>query len=186
MEGPSDVIYLRTWLQMYARAAELDQLEQGKHFQFQMYGGALLDSLCLQTSEDDPGKERQKLVEMFSFSRNAYVVMDSDAVKSADGTVFDKSNFTAAKQFIKTQIESLNAQGYKLGLWFAEGDTTLRTIEDYLDDESKAAVSPSLSKRIAAERRVASWSGKSLTDFAEVIPEIERLDNRIRSWQPGQ
>lgn len=182
VEGPSDVIYIRGWLRMYARKIGGKQFVQGKHFQFQMYGGALLDSLYLQEQEGDPDVERRKLVDMFSFSRNAFVVMDSDAVKSDDGLIKDRSNYSAAKKYIKNQIEKLNIQGYKLGLWFAENDTKLRTIEEYLDEDSKN-IARSGSKRVAAEKRVASWSGRHIDDFPEILPEIKMLYEKILSWQ---
>lgn len=183
VEGPSDVIYLREWLRMHARKEGRKQLVQGQHYEFQMYGGSLLDSLCLQQLDNSPNSERQKLVEMFSFSRNAYVVMDSDAVTSEAGKIVDKSTYVAAKQFIKNQIAILNSRGYKIGLWFAEDDTSLRTIEDYLDEASKSAVGASLPKRVAAERRTAQWSSKILLDFPAVAPEIEKLYEQILAWQ---
>ncbi len=186
VEGPSDVIYISKWLDMYAEENGLDKLRQGRDFEFQMYGGALLTSLCLQSEANDPSEERKKLVEMFSFSRNAYVVMDSDAVKDDKGETFDISTFADAKRFVKAQIEKLNSERHLLGLWFAEGDFELRTIEDYLDEKSIEAVPKSIrenQKKLAAERRVAHWCEKSLQDFPAVVPEINKMFDCIKSWQ---
>ena len=182
VEGPSDVVYLNKWLDLYAAENGLSRTRQGEHFEFQMYGGALLDSLCLIKSDSDENEERRKLVEMFSFSRNAFIVMDSDAVRTDPNTVRDQSTFFTAKNFIKKQASQLNTQGYQIGLWYAEGDTTLRTIEDYLDDLSLQTRGPT--KKITAQKRVAQWEQKKLSDFPEPLAlEIEKLYNHILAWQ---
>ena len=183
VEGPSDAIYLKNWLDMYARNNSLPQLIQGSNFEFQMYGGALLDSLCLMKGEEESTFEKRKLIEMFSFSRNAYVVMDSDAVIRPDNEIYDQSNFKAAKLFIKNQIFNMNQKGYKLGLWFSEGNTELRTIEDYLDHSSLDTVA-SGRKKIEAQKRVAKWGNKKIGDFDSPLSnEIKMLYEQISEWQ---
>ena len=107
VEGPSDVVYLEKWLDMYASENEFPAWRRGRNFEFQIYGGSILDSLCLIKDGSSSSEiENNKLVEMFSFSRNAFIIIDSDAVKKADGTVVDQSNFFEAKQHIKKQIKS--------------------------------------------------------------------------------
>ena len=181
VEGPSDVIYLDKWLKMHSEENALPVLRRGIDFEFQMYGGTLLDSICLIKNGSDEAKEQRKLVSMFSFSRNAYVLADSDAVFSDDGSVVDKSNFFAAKKFIQSEINRLNSQGYKLGMWYAENDTELRTIEDYLDEDS-LGIAISSTKKIAAQKRVATWTEKKLNDFpAPLSTEIAKLEH-ICTW----
>ncbi len=183
VEGPSDAIYLKSWLDMYTRENNLSQLLQGSHFEFQMYGGTLLDSISLIKSGRDIPIQGRKLVEMFSFSRNAYIVIDSDAIKRDDGAIGDKSNFQKAKLFIKRQVTRLNHDGYRLGLWYPEGDNKLRTIEDYLDADSLSA-GTSNTKKIAAQKRVALWSEKNLHDFPKALGiEIKKLYEQISNWQ---
>lgn len=188
VEGPSDVVYLRRWLEMYCEENSLAQLRQGLDFEFQMFGGALLDSLSLKNSTAMSVEEQQrKLIEMFSFSRNAFVIIDSDAVER-DGVVVDQSNFSAAKAFIKLQFELLQTQGFKLGLWFEYGNTEKRTLEDYLDSESvKKHGSQSesgKSKKRYAQAVVQDWTDqKVLSDFPnELSRQIENLAKTIRSW----
>jgi len=170
---------------MYARESGNEMLAQGHHFEFQMYGGAILDSLCLQSDERLARYQNSKLVEMFSFSRNAYVVLDSDAVKSADSNVIDKSNFAKAKEFIKSQFNQLSSQGFQLGLWYPEGDIKLTTIEDYLDNQS-LQIGKSATKKVAAEKRTQNWADteKKLSDFPEAKIEVEKLHSMILGWQP--
>jgi len=187
VEGPSDVIYIRKWLEMYANEVDRPPLRQGAEYEFQMYGGSLLDSLSVSESNGgDPKEEQKKLVQMFSFSRNGYVVMDSDAEKVGDKITY-KSNFENAKKYVKNQIESMNLDGSKLGLWYAENNTDLRTIEDYLDEESKNSVSKPIAKRqkkVAAQTRVDKWANKKLEEFPFALKdEIQKLYNKIESWQ---
>ena len=184
VEGPSDVIYLKNWLDMYAAENNKNILLQGKDYDFQMYGGAILDSICLIRDGANEAEEHRKLVAMFSFSRNAFVIIDSDAEKQADGLVKDKSNFVVAKKFIKGQIENLRGKGKNLGLWYKDGDTDIRTLEDYLDADSKSVL-PSGTKKIRALRIVEFWEerNKKLSDFPNQLSvEIKVLYEMIEQW----
>ena len=185
VEGPSDVIYIKKWLAMFAHENDCELFTQGVDFEFQMYGGTLLDSLSLIKIGEDPSQEHRKLVSMFSFSRNAYVVIDSDAIKNEDGKIIDQSNFFNAKNYIKSQMNNMNSDGYKVGIWFDEGNTEIRTIEDYLDENSKKAAPKSLSKKIRAQKISESWGKtKTLSDFKSGLRgEIAKLYNLIKSWQ---
>lgn len=185
VEGPSDVIYITSWLELYADEFGEEKLKQGHHYEFQMYGGAILDSLSLQSDDASAAQQNTKLVEMFSFSRNAYVVMDSDAVKSADDKVVDRSNFSKAKKFIQEQFEQLSSSDCSLGLWYPEGDIKLKTIEEYLDTDS-LLIAKSATKKIAAEKRTQSWANgaKKMSDFPEAKIEVTKLHSTILGWQP--
>lgn len=182
VEGPSDVIYIKKWLDMYADENNKNIFLQGKDYEFQMYGGTILDSICLIKGGANEAEQHKKLVAMFSFSRNAFVVIDSDAEKQPDGTIKDKSNFVAAKKFIKGQMDTLQAQGKNLGLWYNEGDIDVRTIEDYLDDNYEAIKG---TKKIRAQRIVESWDERKmkLSDFSNnLVAEIKKLYETIEQW----
>jgi predicted ATP-dependent endonuclease of OLD family len=186
VEGPSDVIYIKKWLEMYAKENEKPILRQGTDYEFQMFGGALLDSLCLIKEELDEEEECKILVSMFSFSRNAFVVTDSDAVKKDNGEIVDQSNFRNAKEFIANQFDEL-PEGYNVGLWYKENNTEVRTLEDYLDADTIKAVGikvGSPTKKIYAQRVVDSWGvDKKLSAFEhELEKEIKSLDDTIRTW----
>lgn len=186
VEGPSDVIYISKWLEMYANLHGLRVFKKGEDFEFQMYGGAILDSICIEGGETSVDIERKKIVTMFSFSRNAYVVIDSDSCQNEDDSIVDKSKFSDAKNYIKNELEKLKGQNNNVGIWFPEGDTTFRTIEDYLDEDSLASVPSSGSKRKKAQMIVNSWRyEKSLTSFCvELQDEIKKLYDCINKWQP--
>ena len=185
VEGASDVVYIKKWLEMYVKENNINEKPiQGRHYEFQMYGGTLLDSLCLIKNNSDEEEEYKKLVSMFSFSRNSFIVIDSDCVKNADDEIIDISKFKAAKQYIKNAIENLAKENYNLGLWFKKGSTTIRTIEDYLDQESKDFRKPSWTKKITAQKVTESWNEtKKLEDFPHNLKnEIKTLYECIKTW----
>jgi predicted ATP-dependent endonuclease of OLD family len=185
VEGPSDVIYIKKWLEMYTCENDKSSLQQGRDYEFQMFGGTLLDSLCLIHEGEDEEESYKKLVSMFSFSRNAFVVIDSDAIEKSDGEIVDKSNFFKAKKYIKEQFESLKDTREGIGLWYEEGNTEIRTMESYLDDESVDFIKPSWTKKISAQKVTENWTeDKKLSDFkGDLNGEIEKLYDAIAIWK---
>jgi hypothetical protein len=184
VEGPSDIVYIQKWLEMYAEENNLKKNIQGRDYEYQMFSGTLLDSLCYIKDGLSEDEEYKKLVSIFSFSKNAFVVIDSDAVYNADGEIIDKSNFANAKSFIKKQFESLSENNRKLGLWYKEGETDIRTMESYLDEESVNLIKSSWTKKIAAQKVTKSWrSEKKLSNFNNGLNgEIETLYETIEEW----
>ncbi|PSW06081.1 AAA family ATPase [Photobacterium lipolyticum] len=185
VEGPSDIIYIRKWLEMYANENELTPLTQGHHYEFQMFGGTLLDSLCCIKDGLSEYVEFKKLVSIFSFSRNAYLITDSDAIKK-ENVIIDQSKFSAAKDFFANEFDALLEDGYKLGLWYKRHDTEVRTLEDYLDSrslEENGSLS-STTKKLYALKVTNSWDEeRKLNDFKNNLNnEIHDLDAMIRSW----
>jgi hypothetical protein len=183
VEGPSDVIYIKKWLEIYSKENNVKLFTQGRDYEFHMFGGTLLDSLSLIKPDEKKDDEYKKLVSMFSFSRNAYVVIDSDAVKTADGEIVDKSNFKNAKIYIKSQFNKLLVDSAKLGLWYKEGDTDIRTMEDYLDEDSLELIKKSWTKKVTAQKLTESWKSKKLSNFPNNLEnEIASLYKIIKSW----
>ncbi|SFB74875.1 AAA domain-containing protein, putative AbiEii toxin, Type IV TA system [Flexibacter flexilis DSM 6793] len=188
VEGPSDIIYIRKWLEMFATEKKLPKLKQGVNYEFQMYGGALLDSICLMNTGNSEESELKKLVSMFSFSRNAFVITDSDAVKKDNGVIFDQSKFKEAKDFILSEFQKLSNLNYSLGLWYKKNNVEIRTLEDYIDEHSirqfKSQNKSGLTKKIYAQFVTNSWNETiSLKNFKHsLIDEIEILYNTILKW----
>jgi predicted ATP-dependent endonuclease of OLD family len=71
VEGPSDRIYIRHWLNAVA-----PNLKEGIHFSVMFYGGKLLSNL----SADDESLEN--LIPLLPINRNVIVVMDRDRSKA--------------------------------------------------------------------------------------------------------
>ncbi|NVK63230.1 MAG: AAA family ATPase [Flavobacteriales bacterium] len=187
VEGPSDVVYIKKWLDMYIAENELPKLIQGTHYEFQMYGGTLLDSLCLMKNDHSEEDELKKLVSMFSFSRNAYLITDSDAIRKDDGTIVDQSNFKKAKEFVANEFEKLSKNNYNLGLWYKKDNTEIRTLENYLDDKTiedfRLQSKSGLTKKIYAQKVTQSWDNRTLADFKfSLSEEIKVLYETIAEW----
>lgn len=70
VEGPSDRIYINRWLSLIA-----SDLIEGIHYSMMFYGGSTLKHFA---AVDDPTDD---LVEVLRINRNAFFVMDRDAVK---------------------------------------------------------------------------------------------------------
>lgn len=184
VEGPSDVIFIKRWIEMYCIQNRIHKFEQGLHYEFKMFGGTLLDSLCLTKKNIEAASDNmKKLVEMFSFSRNAYVVIDSDAVIK-DGKIYDKSNFEAAKLFIENEVQELEKNGYLVGLWFQKGDDTVTTIEGYIDSDTLDSKKASETKKLFAQRVTKQWDNNfRLSNFPHDLEErIKNLVEMIVKW----
>lgn len=77
VEGPSDRIYIKKWLELFGG----NDLEEGLDYQFLYYGGTLLSHYTANVEEK---KNTDSLIEMLKINRHSYVVMDSDKKSSED------------------------------------------------------------------------------------------------------
>jgi len=68
VEGPSDRLYLRKWLELYD-----SELREGLHYSFAFYGGSVLSHFS--AGELD---EIGDYIKILRINRHAYVVMDHD------------------------------------------------------------------------------------------------------------
>lgn len=106
VEGPSDRIYLKHWLDNVA-----SDMVEGVHYTIMFYGGALLRHL---TASDEALDE---FIQLRRLNRNMAIVIDSDREKSDDK--------------LKPHASRLNAEMSKDGgySWITAG----REIENYID-----------------------------------------------------
>lgn len=77
VEGPSDRIYIKKWLELFGG----NDLEEGLDYQFLYYGGTLLSHYTANVEEK---KNTDSLIEMLKINRHSYVVMGSDKKSSED------------------------------------------------------------------------------------------------------
>lgn len=186
VEGPSDVVLIDKWIKMYCHQNSVPVLQRGIHYEFQMFGGTLLDSLCL---IDDGRIEEsvavKKIIEMFSFSRNAYIVIDSDA-EEINSIVTDRSNFKKAKDFIEAEVYDLKSKGMNVGIWYDKGNVSARTLEDYIDQCTieKVGSRGSFTKKIYAQKVANNWDiYRPLSNFPNGLKrKISDLVDVIQTW----
>ncbi len=112
VEGPSDRIYIKKWIEIWTDG----RLKEGLHYQCMFYGGSVLSHI----SVDSEGKAVEDLVDLLKLNRNSIVVMDSDKKNAED-------SINANKQRIMDEVKASN-----IGLdWLTEG----KEIENYVPVE---------------------------------------------------
>jgi putative ATP-dependent endonuclease of the OLD family len=116
VEGPSDRIYIRKWLELISEG----KLKEGVHYNTIFYGGKLLSHL-----EATTPNEAQKFVSILSINRNAAILIDSDRHQGKTGINPRKPrmNINETKTRIKNEVSEVN--GF---VWVTEG----REVENYI------------------------------------------------------
>jgi energy-coupling factor transporter ATP-binding protein EcfA2 len=175
VEGPSDRIYIKTWMERRAQARGINAPIERIHYTFVTYGGALLKHLTLR--DDDPQR-----IAMRSVNRNFAVIIDRD-VTGADAPI------SAEKQRLLTEAAAL---GHETAVWITEG----YTIEDYLPHSCQTWLSKDSMGRTVVRGSKVELAGKfrnaSLDWTGNCAPESDlqlRIDNLltlIEQWQTPQ
>ena len=106
VEGPSDIIYLRHWIEKLN-----PQLQEGVHYSIMFYGGSLLSHVSLSEKVDE---EVEKFIRLLPINQNSFVIMDSDQEDS-------ESNLKSRVKRIAKECPNAH--------WI----TTGREIENYLN-----------------------------------------------------
>ncbi len=127
VEGPSDRIYLKKWLDIFSDG----ELQEGKDYSFLYFGGTNLASFTVLDDLD------QNLINILSTSRKAYLITDSDC---SSQTSRDSDDFKAYLSSMLGRLQLANADNTGLDssvedyvkVWITEG----REIENYLCKES--------------------------------------------------
>lgn len=168
VEGPSDRVYLRAWLDL----ASDDELIEGIHYSVMFYGGRMLNSL----TSDDPGAEAlaDDLISLRRLNRNSLVLIDSDKSSAAD-------TINATKQRI---VDEYEREGDRPGSHGFAWVTAGRTIENY--------VPPSLlAQAMAAAHPNATltWGGDQWVDPLRVtsgtparVDKVAVAREAVRAW----
>ena len=177
VEGPSDRIYIKSWLERRAEVRGMRAPIERVHFGFVTYGGALLKYLTL--ADDDSQR-----VAIRSINQNFVVVIDRDLPASSTEQI------GLEKQRLLTEATALGQSEF---VWITQG----YTIENYLPDHYSRWISTDatgrtgvrgLSKVELASRfrdKEKYWSSccASETDLEQ---HIDKLLDMIEQWQTPQ
>ena len=190
VEGPSDRIYVRRWLELVSGGA----LKEGVHYSIMFYGGKLLSHLTAL-----PPDEKETLVNTLSINRNVALLMDSDrhlgGGRTAQGrTRKPRLGINDTKKRIKEEIASVN--GF---VWVTEG----REVENYMPDAVLHAISGSSGgsvglydkipddpvlkgfsgdKLLIASAATAIWSVEHIEASIDLSANTKALANVVRRW----
>lgn len=173
VEGPTDAIYIEKWLEMYQiENVKTVKYRSGLNYQFQMYGGALLKHYT------DDTDLKKSITDMLKINTKRFVVFDSDIEEEVD-----KSTFGKYKTAVMDEIKDNNFYWY---------DTEIKTIEDYIPDQSRAeayrvkADKPkSGDKYKHAIKNIQKWEVEKLKleNFdPHLEPQIAKVFKAIESW----
>ena len=117
VEGPSDRIYLRRWIELVTDK----ELIEDVHYTIMFYGGKLLANLTAK-SPDEAGE----LISLIRINRNAAIVIDSDRHPNPETkgkrTQQPRMRLGKTKLRVREEIEALNGVA-----WITEG----REVENY-------------------------------------------------------
>lgn len=144
VEGPSDRIYIKKWLEM-----KCPDYQEGLNYAFQYYGGKILSHYSL----NDVAFE--EYLNILKINRNAYVVMDSDKEEK-----YEEKDLRDTKQRIIKECKENN-----IGYWVTEG----REVENYLSDNLLSKFKGQVIKRDIykpIKDYLADFEKKSKVDFA--------------------
>ncbi len=179
VEGPSDRIYIKAWLDRLAiDRGEIPPIER-VHYAFVSYGGALLKHLAL--GGDEPAK-----VDLRAINRNFVVVIDRDLQPD------DDTALTGEKARFLAEAAALGAGGQ---VWITQG----YTIESYLPSDWPAAARhivrsdgrvrvQGISKVELADRFASAanpWT-ESFAAESDLPDRIAQLLDRVSAWQTPQ
>lgn len=109
VEGPSDRIYLRRWIELRSGGA----LREGAHYAVMFYGGKVLSHFHALAPDSE---EVEDLVSLLRLNRNVAVMMDSDRATAGAG-------LDATKERVIAEVK-----GYGGMAWVTEG----REVENYI------------------------------------------------------
>lgn len=190
VEGPSDRIYVRRWLELISGGT----LKEGVHYSIMFYGGKLLSHLTAL-----PPDEKETLVNTLSINRNVALLMDSDRHLGGDKTARGRTRkprlgINDTKKRIKDEIASV--KGF---VWVTEG----REIENYMPDAVLQAISgnptgsvglydkipesPVLKgfsgdKLMIASAASSIWRVEHIEASADLSANMKALANVVRRW----
>lgn len=192
VEGPSDVIYIKTFLNMYIRDNNnCSDLEYGRDYIFGMYGGTLLYNYYFYEKSSDP-KDIKKIIAFTEFNKNFYIVIDSDAaedVKNNSDQTIDKSTFGTAKYYIAKEITKHQKHKKNIGIWYEKNNKTYNTIEKYIEgpNELKNLIGKKLNSKVEKSIKVIKFLNDNenikLIDVGEELnKKIKDIYNKIESW----
>jgi energy-coupling factor transporter ATP-binding protein EcfA2 len=121
VEGPSDRLYIKYWLQRWCREHAEAELVENVHYSFVLYGGSIL-------SHYHAGEELQteEAISMLRINRNSFVVIDRDHDFEFDGDVAHRTKKDSAKYKVLDQLDESST-------WITRG----YTVESYLPDAFK-------------------------------------------------
>lgn len=157
VEGPSDRIYLRHWLEMAAPG----EFIEGIHYSVMFYGGGLLRHL----TAEDPSVE--EFISLRRLNRHSAVLIDSDKTSSS-------KRISDTKIRIRDEFDRDDMPGFA---WI----TACRTIENYVPSETLSAAVAGVHTRSTYQPPADKWD-----DPLHIVPTAPSRGRTRAGTEKGQ
>lgn len=184
VEGISDVIYLRRWIDLYCASVSLPVPVEGSEYAFMEYGGRCLKHFDFSASDsDDLALEDAKwLLPALAFSRNTYVVMDSD--KRDDTSMINATKL----ETISKARESWVTIGREIENYISPeiaSEIFGNQLEQYSSaSETYAANKPGRLDKKKTARDAVSMMTQENWDNYDLAAQVKALVDAISGWNP--
>lgn len=177
VEGPSDKIYLKTWLEKFACEEKKKSIKWGVDCDIVWYGGSNLANLSVGFWRQATCKDVSKLLELAAINPNAAIVVDRDD--------FPDDNMSEHKRRVKDKCHRRC-----VFFWMTEEST----IENYIPKSVKKQLGGFNRKpprKVDNAKRYREWAREKqpgqvlLEDDMDLKRQIRRLFDKITSWNSG-
>lgn len=183
VEGPSDRIYINSWLKTYNNGI----LTEGKDYQCVFYGGRLLSNLSFE--------EETELVNLLSVNRNAIIVLDSD--KKVSSTPLNNTKKRIISEAEKRGILVWVTKGREIENYIPEiiikkkyNKENAKTkfgqfqnVEEFIDKLKKGEGNKFLRDKINFAIDITNnYDWNSFSDCYDLDKMITKVSNKISDW----
>nr|WP_274708120.1 AAA family ATPase [Arthrobacter sp. H16F315] len=164
VEGPSDRIYLKHWIEKLAP----DRFVEGTHYSIMFYGGSLLSALSPLDAE-----EVEDFISLRNLNRYMMVLIDSDR-KSAGGRLNESK---------RRVIEDLNSDPTTGMAWVTAGYTVENYVPEQLLKNAIQAAHPSTQKKtLSAQSR---WANPLTADRLGIVQPSKVAVSKVATQNWG-
>ncbi len=169
VEGPSDKIYLQTWLNCFAK-------ENGKAIKWAVdcdivwYGGSNLAHLDAGFWKKAEANDIERLLGLLKISLQAAILVDRDELVGCETLSHD--HMAKHKCRVMKQCEEAG-----ILFWMTEG----RTIEDYILDSAKTESGFTKDSKVNNAKKYQKWAEANTEKaYDRIIPPHSHLETQIR------
>lgn len=190
VEGPSDRIYLKKWIEVVSKGS----LREGTHYTFMFYGGKVLkhfDAL--------PPNERPEKIAMLAVNRNIAVVIDSDRRPAASRTKTGKQkkprmNLNETKNEIIRQVENIGGYAWVTAgkeienyiphsIWVKVAGQSVTIKNEFVDLPKIPALAKVASTKVDLAHEVECFiDNEAIDGHLDLKAHLEKLCSQIRGW----
>jgi hypothetical protein len=167
VEGPSDRIYLRSWIHTVDRGLDGEEpLAEGVHYSFLFYGGSMLTHL----SAEDPTVE--EFLSLPRINRHFAVVVDSDRKRSGE-------QVNETKRRIRRELEQTDGAL----IWITDGYTIENYIPPAILKGAISTVHPGATCRWGGSRYSNPLSGGQIRDRESPVDKVAIATEVVKRWE---